>query len=100
MTVNKISKYAIAKEIKDWTIAILFGLWGGSFINDKFINPPKAENPNSIKINIDLGNTTEEEKLRVKQEAIRFMEEMGKLKQLSLKESIPWEDAPLPPVKD
>ena len=84
MTVNKISKYTIAKEIKDWALASVFVLWGGSFVNDKFINPPKAENPDGIRINIDLGKMTEEERFKARQEAIRFMEHVGKIKELTV----------------
>ncbi len=100
VTVNKVSKYVIAKEVKDWALAVVFGLWGYNFVNDKFINPPKPESPHAIKINIDLGNTTEEQRLKTREEAIRFMEELGKIRQLNVKESIPWENAPPPADKE
>jgi hypothetical protein len=98
MTVNKVSKYTIVKEVKDWALAGVFVLWGGSFINDKFINPPKAENPDGIRINIDLGEMTDEQKLRARDEALRFMEEVGKIRGLAAKNQVEWDNAPPPPM--
>ena len=99
-TVNKISKYDIATRVKDWLIFPIFLMWGGCFIYDRITSPPKTEPQSTIKINIDFGGMTEEEKLKIRQDAIRFMEEIGKLKQLSIKESMSWEDVPAPPLKD
>lgn len=79
----------------------MFGLWGGNFIHEKFISPPAPENPNGgIRINIDLGRMTEEEKLRTRQEAIRFMEEVGKIKGLAVKNQVEWDNAPPPPMEN
>lgn len=45
-TQNKpMTKYQIAKEIKDWFLAFIFCMWGGNFIYEKFINPPNIPKP-------------------------------------------------------
>ena len=83
-TVNKISKYDMATRAKDWLIFPIFLMWGGFFIYDRVNNPPKTEPQSTIKINIDLGDMTEEERLKVRQEAIKFMEEIAKINKLNV----------------
>ena len=70
-------KYAVLKEIRDWALAGIFLLWGGQGVYQGYVRPYLNSNKPAKENKFDSLSD------RQKEEAVRLMEEIGKLKRLN-----------------